>query len=84
MPTPALLDPFHRALYKVLAEKIDDCMVRLASGSATAVQGSVESTAEKYASQVSRIQTLNDVLKDCESIEAELHGTRPRSEAEGG
>lgn len=73
---PDLIDPFHRKLYGVLSKDIESRMALLASGSATAIQGAVETVAEKYAAQVSYIKALNDVLDKCHELEVDMYGAR--------
>lgn len=75
---PDLIDPFHRALYKVLTEKHDQRMFGLAEGSAVATQGSTVSTAEKYAAEVSYIEALRDVFGWCHEVEVEMYGKRAK------
>lgn len=59
-------DPFHRSLYRLLTEKIDERMAHIAGGSATSF--------DQYQNQVGYLQALNDVLGYCEEIEKERYG----------
>jgi hypothetical protein len=69
---PDINDAFHRALYRVLTEKIDARMVLLAKGSA--------SSHDDYRQQVGYLEALNDVLGYCEEIEKARYG-EPEKEA---
>ncbi len=82
MNTPNIIDPFHRSLYNLLADKIDGRVVDLASGSAASIQGAAEMVAEKYAAQVSYIKALNDVLGWCRELELAQYGARPGADTE--
>ena len=73
MNLPDINDQFHRALYRVLTEKIDDRMSQLAAGSAV--------TFDDYKNQVGYLQALNDVMGYCEEIEKARYGD-PEKEAE--
>ena len=65
----SIVDPFHRAVYDVLANNIDKRMVSLAEGSC----GDFAS----YKYQTGYIQALNDVLAKCKELELERYGNRP-------
>ena len=65
----SIVDPFHRAIYDVVANDIDKRMVSLAEGSC----GDYSS----YKYQTGYIQALNDVLGKCKEIELERYGSRP-------
>jgi hypothetical protein len=69
---PDINDAFHRALYRVLTEKLDDRMSLVASGSAQ--------TFDEYRHQVGYLQALNDVMGWCEEIEKARYG-EPEKEA---
>ena len=73
------LDPFHRSLALQLEEEIKTLTERLVKGSASTVPEDTSSVAEKYASQIARIQAFNDVLELCKEIEKGViqSGTRP-------
>ena len=71
---PSIIDPFHRALFGVLAPDIDNRMISLAQGSA----GSYED----YKAQASYIQALNDVLGKCREIEIEIYGASKGADQE--
>ena len=76
-----IVDPFHRTLHNLIAEKLSDRMAGLATGSASAIQGSTATVAENYAAQTSYIKALNDVLGWCVELELEQYGKRPTAEA---
>lgn len=69
---PSIIDPFHRALFAVLAPSIDDRMISLAEGSAK--------NFEEYKYQTGMIQAFNEVLAKCREIEVEMYGARPGAE----
>ena len=83
MTAPDLLDPFHRELYKKLAEEINDRTKSLALGSAKGIMGDPVTVAEKYAAQTSYIKALYDVLEFCEQVEKERFVTRPKAAEPG-
>ena len=65
---PDINDQFHRALYRVLTEKIDERMAHIAGGSAQSF--------DQYQNQVGYLQALNDVLGYCEEIEKARYGEK--------
>ena len=70
----SIIDPFHRALFNVLAPDIDNRMVSLAEGSAK--------NFEEYKYQTGMIQAFNEVLAKCREIEVEMYGARPGAESD--
>lgn len=73
---PELIDPFHRALYGRLKQKLEACIEGLASGSAASALDDPATVAEKYAAQVAYIKALNDVLEVCEELERDRYGVK--------
>lgn len=59
-------DPFHRALYRLISEKIDERMAQMAAGNAADY--------EEYRQQVGYLQAFADVLGFCDEIEKERYG----------
>jgi hypothetical protein len=72
MPPSDLIDPFHRALYGVLIEKIDARMVELARGGA--------GNYEEYCEQVGYLRAFNDVLDITRDIATQMYGSRQSQE----
>ena len=62
---PRLIDPFHRRLYGILAQELDDLRTAVAKGAA----GSYE----EYKVQVAKIETLEQVLTVCQDIETQTY-----------
>lgn len=73
MSDSAILDPFHRELYKRIEEELQRRQVQLSTGSAFALAGDVRSTGEKYSEQVAYVNALLTVLEFCQEIEQERH-----------
>lgn len=80
MNQPSIIDPFHRALYQLLAEEIERRTVSLVEGGAARIMGDEKTVGEKYAEATSYIQALNYVLDVCKRIEDQRHGKRPGAE----
>jgi hypothetical protein len=59
-------DPFHRQLYRIITEKIDDRMSGISSG----VCGDYET----YRQEVGYLQALGNVLDWCSEIEKARYG----------
>ena len=78
---PSIIDPFHKKVYAILAEDIDNKMISLCSGAvggtASGNQNDLAAIAIGYREQVAYINALNDVLKRCAEIEREQYGARP-------
>lgn len=68
MPGPDFIDQFHRSLAGVVATKIDERMVQMASGSAA--------NFEHYREQVGYMAALNDVLGWAQEVEQNIYGMR--------
>lgn len=70
-----IIDPFHRRLYRVLAEYYDNRVRDVAAGSAFAA--TADETNQKYARQIGYIECLTMVIDECRKIETELMGGTP-------
>ena len=67
----SIIDPFHRSLHIVIAEKIDTRMRLLADGKA-------QDYAD-YKHQTGYLEALNSVLDICFELENERYGSKPVS-----
>jgi hypothetical protein len=65
----SIIDPFHRSLHIVVAEKIDTRMRLLAAGKSLDFAD--------YKQQVGYLEALNDVLDICQELEHERYGAKP-------
>ena len=64
-----IVDPFHRAIHRILTAEIDGKMVALSSGSAADYPS--------YTRQIGYIEAMNVVLDRCREIENEHYGPHP-------
>ena len=67
----SIIDPFHRSLHIVIAEKIDTRMRLLAAGKS-------QDFAD-YKHQTGYLEALNDVLDICVELEQDRYGSKPVS-----
>lgn len=74
-----LIDPFHRELTTRLTAEIDKRIEQLTEGSAKRYINDSETVAEKYASQITYIKALRDVLTICVELEQARYGAKPKT-----
>lgn len=65
-----IVDPFHRRLHNLIAEKYNTRQEQLVSGIAATIQD--------YKEQVGYLQALRDLLDWADEIEDDMYGKKPK------